>query len=109
MTRAVEKLLSTVLLAVLCTVAGPALAADEDPVKNLELKLEGECDKANSRLWVINNHASRTIIATLRWNLAGAKRIVTDQFQVLPAARLEIGCAAQADIVVARFADAPPP
>ena len=109
MTRAVEKLLIRALLAGLCVVSVSAYAADEDPLKSVELKLEGECDKANSRLWVINNHASRTVIATLRWNLAGAKRIVTDQFQVLPSARLEIGCAAQADIVVARFADAPAP
>jgi hypothetical protein len=109
MTRAVEKLLVRALLAGICVVGVSAHAADEDPVKSVELKLEGECDKANSRLWVINNHQTRTIIATLRWNLAGAKRIVTDQFQVLPSARLEIGCAAQADIVVARFADAPSP
>lgn len=109
MSRALKKSLSSALLAGLCSVVAPAYAADEDPLKSVELKLEGECDKANSRLWVINNHASRVIIATLRWNLAGAKRIVTDQFQVLPSARLEIGCAAQADIVVARFADAPPP
>jgi hypothetical protein len=109
MTRAVEKLLIRALLAGICVVSASAHAADEDPLKSVELKLEGECDKANSRLWVINNHQTRTIIATLRWNLAGAKRIVTDQFQVVPSARLEIGCAAQADIVVARFADAPSP
>jgi hypothetical protein len=114
MSSVVEKKSSNALLAALCGVAvflcaTNARAQTEDPLKNLELKLEGECDKANSRLWVINSHESRTIIATLRWNLAGAKRIVTDQFQVLPSARLEIGCAAQADIVVARFADAPPP
>jgi len=109
MTRAFEQLLKRTLLAGLCMAAGGALAAEEDALKSVELKLEGQCDKANSRLWVVNNHATRAIIATLRWNLAGAKRIVTDQFQVLPSASLEIGCAAQADIVVARFADAPPP
>jgi hypothetical protein len=114
MSSVVERKLFNTLLAALCGVAVLLCAADvraqeEDPLKSLELKLEGECDKANSRLWVVNNHATRTIIATLRWNLAGAKRIVTDQFQVVPSARLEIGCAAQADIVVARFADAPAP
>jgi len=108
MSRGYKKLLTLTLLAGLCIAAGPAMG-EEDAVKSVELKLEGQCDKANSRLWVVNNHLSRTIIATLRWNLAGAKRIVTDQFQVLPNARLEIGCAAQADIVVARFADAPLP
>jgi len=109
MSRAFSRRIASMGLAALCVAAQGAMAAEEDALKSVELKLEGQCDKANSRLWVVNTHASRPIIATLRWNLAGAKRIVTDQFQVLPNARLEIGCAAQADIVVARFADAPSP
>jgi hypothetical protein len=78
--------------------------AEDDSVKNVELRLEGACDANNSRLWLINNHASKTIIATLRWSLANSKRVVSDQFQVVPAAKLEIGCAAKADIVVAVYA-----
>jgi hypothetical protein len=81
-----------------------AVAADEDPVKAVELRLEGACDANNKRLWLHNNHPSRAIIATLRWNLFGSKRIINDQFRVVAAGRLEIGCAAQADIVSAVFA-----
>jgi hypothetical protein len=81
-----------------------ALAADEDPVKSIELRLEGACDTNNKRLWLYNNHATKPIVATLRWNLFGSKRIINDSFRVVAAGRLEIGCAAQADIVSAVFA-----
>jgi len=78
--------------------------AEDDPVKSVELRLEGECDPINRRLWLVNNHATKTVIATLRWSLANSKRVASDQFQVGAAARLEIGCAAKADIVSAVFA-----
>ena len=78
--------------------------AEDDPVKSIELRLEGDCDPNNRRLWLVNNHASKTVIATLRWSLANSKRVASDQFQVTPSARLEIGCAAKADIVSAVFA-----
>jgi len=83
--------------------AQPAQAED-DPAKNLTLSLEGACDAKNSRLFVENKHATKTIVATLRWNLSGSKRVATDQFLVAAGARMEIGCAAQADIVSAQFA-----
>ena len=79
-------------------------SAEEEAAKNLTLILEGACDPKNSRLYVESKHATRTIIATLRWNLSGSKRIATDQFQVGPNSRVEIGCAAQADIVSAAYA-----
>ena len=106
MTSTVKAVLLGALLATASIVPLQAFADDDDPVKNLELKLEGECDSANSHLFVINKHSSKTIIATLRWNLAGSKRIITDKFQVVAAARVEVGCAAQADIVGAVFAPA---
>ena len=79
--------------------------AEEDASKSVELRLEGACDANNSRLWLVNNHATKSVVATLRWSLANSKRVVNDQFQVLPAARLEIGCAAKADIVKAVFVE----
>jgi hypothetical protein len=66
--------------------------------------LEGACDANNSRLWLINNHATKSVVATLRWSLKNSKRIATDQFQVGPQGKLEIGCASTADIVVAQYA-----
>ena len=91
-------------MAAIMLIALPVRAADEDAAKSVELRLEGQCDAKNSRLWLVNNHGSKPIIATLRWNLAGSKRVITEQFQVVPGGKLEIGCAAQADIVVAAFA-----
>jgi hypothetical protein len=79
--------------------------AEEDASKSVELRLEGSCDANNSRLWVLNNHTTKSVIATLRWSLANSKRVVNDQFQVAPSARLEVGCAAKADIVKAVFVE----
>jgi hypothetical protein len=79
--------------------------AEEDASKSVELRLEGSCDANNSRLWLINNSATKSVIATLRWSLANSKRVVNDQFQVMPSAKLEIGCAAKADIVKAVFVE----
>jgi hypothetical protein len=83
----------------------PHARAEDDAAKNLTLILEGQCDPKNSRLFVESKHASKTIVATLRWNLSGSKRIATDQFQVGPGSRVEVGCAAQADIVSAKFVE----
>ena len=93
-----------VVAAAFLTLAPISYGAEEEAAKNLTLILEGACDPKNSRLFVESKHASRTIIATLRWNLSGSKRVATDQFQVAPNARVEIGCAAQADIVSAVYA-----
>jgi hypothetical protein len=70
----------------------------------LSLKYEGDCDKENRHLWLVNAHGSKSIIATVRWHLAKSTRVVSDQFQVTPAQSVEIGCAAQSDIAAAQFA-----
>jgi hypothetical protein len=80
-----------------------AAHADEDPLTFVILKYEGECDKENRHLWVSNAHATKSIIATIRWHLAKSSRVVTDQFQIGPLQRLEVGCAAQSDIPSAQF------
>ena len=79
--------------------------AEEDASKSVELRLEGVCDANNSKLWLINNHPTKSIVATLRWSLANSKRVINDQFQVVATGRLEIGCAAKADIVKAIFVE----
>ena len=95
---------SSVVIAAAFMLLAAAAHAEDDSIKSIELRLEGACDANNSRLWLVNNHATKTINATLRWSLANSKRVVTDQFQVVAAAKLEIGCAAKADIVVAVYA-----
>lgn len=79
--------------------------AVDDPVKSVELRLDGACDEKNSRLWLSNNHQTKSIVATLRWSLAGGKRVITESFQVAPAARREVGCAARAEVAEARFVE----
>ena len=85
-------------------VVGNVVRADEEAVKSIELRLEGQCDENNSRLWLINNHATKSVIAQLRWSLFMSKRVINDQFQIGPVSKREIGCAARADIVSAQFA-----
>ena len=105
MERVNYKIFISVVAAVWLACAPIARAADEDPTKSLTLILEGACDPKNSRLFVESKNTTRTIVATLRWSLAGSKRVASDQFQVAPSARVEIGCAAKADIVSAHFVD----
>lgn len=80
-------------------------AALTDPIKSVELRLDGQCDEKNSRLWLSNNHDTKAVVATLRWSLAGGKRVITDSFQVAPLARIEVGCAARAEVAEARFVE----
>ena len=68
------------------------------------LKLEGACDAQNNRLWLTNTHTFKTVATTVRWRAAGGKDL-TDQFFPGPNSVREIGCAAEADIVEAKFAD----
>ena len=105
MGRVAYKTIGVAAAAAWLALAPVARGADEDAAKSLTLILEGACDPKNSRLFVESKHATKTIVATLRWNLAGSKRVATDQFQVAPGARVEIGCAAQADVVSAQFAE----
>jgi len=103
MMRRIAELSSATIVAVIMSLASTAHAED-DSIKSIELLLEGVCDANNSKLWLVNNHDSKNIVASLRWSLKNSKRVATDQFQVAPRARLEIGCAANADIVSATYA-----
>jgi hypothetical protein len=98
-----KKLLHKIGIAVLLVMPMVAIAQVDDPAKFAELKLEGNCDANNHKLFVYNNHESKLLVITVRWNLFGSKRIITDKFQVVAVSRREIGCAAQADIVSAEF------
>jgi hypothetical protein len=87
--------------------AGSAsLQAAEEPVPGtyVSLKLEGACDAQNNRLWLTNAHTFKTVVTTVRWRAAGGKDL-TDQFYPGPNTVREIGCASEAEIVDAKFAD----
>jgi hypothetical protein len=79
-------------------------AAEEAAATFVSLKLEGACDAQNNRLWLTNTHTFKTVAATVRWRAAGGKNL-TDQFFPGPNSVREIGCAAEAEIVEARFAE----
>jgi hypothetical protein len=80
-------------------------AADDAPASSfVSLKLEGACDAQNNRLWLTNAHTFKTVATTVRWRAAGGKDL-TDQFFPGPNSVREIGCAAEAEIVEAKFAD----
>jgi len=70
----------------------------------VSLKLEGTCDQNNTRLWLVNSHTFKTVMTTVRWKAYGGKDL-TEQFYPLPNSVREIGCAAEAEIVDAKFAD----
>jgi hypothetical protein len=79
-------------------------AADDAAATFVSLKLEGACDAQNNRLWLTNTHTFKTVATTVRWRAAGGKDL-TDQFFPGPNSVREIGCAAEAEIVEAKFAD----
>ena len=80
--------------------------AQEQPTVSsyVSLKLEGSCDTNNTRLWLVNSHTFKTVMTTVRWKAYGGKDL-TEQFYPLPNSVREIGCAAEAEIVDAKFAD----
>ena len=103
MSRAAQ-IAAFILLGAMAASAGLE-AADEAPAATfVALKLEGACDAQNNRLWLTNTHTFKTVATTVRWRAAGGKDL-QDQFFPGPNSVREIGCAAEAEIVEAKFAD----
>jgi hypothetical protein len=99
-----------VLIAVIAVawaaLGAPSSRAAEDAAPNsfVALKFEGACDDQNNRLWLTNSHTFKTIAVKVRWRAAGGKDL-EDQFFPQPNSVREIGCAAEAEILEAGFAD----
>ena len=93
-------------LGVVATIATIAVQAAEQAAAStfVTLKLEGSCDAQNTRLWLVNSHTFKTIATTVRWKAAGGKDL-REQFFPGPNSVREIGCAAEAEILDAKFAD----
>ena len=103
MSRAVQ--IAAFILLGIGAVSNGLKAADEAAAQTfVSLKLEGACDAQNNRLWLTNTHTFKTVATTVRWRAAGGKDL-TDQFFPGPNSVREIGCAAEAEIVEAKFAD----
>lgn len=79
-------------------------AAEAAATTFVTLKLEGVCDAQNTRLWLVNSHTYKTIATTVRWKAAGGKDL-QETFFPGPNSIREIGCAAEAEILDAKFAD----
>lgn len=91
-------------VAILCIGPASIHAAEESPTSFVSLKFEGDCDATNKRLWLSNTHSYKTIVATVRWRADGGKDL-TEQLYPAPNSLREIGCAADAEILEAKFAD----
>lgn len=92
------------IVLVLTGSAGSQAAEEPTPATFVTLKFEGACDDANNRLWLANTHTFKTVATTIRWRAAGGKNL-TEQFFPGPNTVREIGCASEAEILSAQFAD----
>jgi hypothetical protein len=101
--NAATKIAAVAVLAMAGILVGEA-AEEAAPTAFVSLKLEGACDAHNNRLWLTNTHTFKTVATTVRWRAAGGKDL-TDQFFPGPNSVREIGCAAEAEIVEAKFAN----
>ncbi|HEU4652744.1 MAG TPA: hypothetical protein VFS47_02095 [Steroidobacteraceae bacterium] len=79
-------------------------AEDPPPASFITLKFEGECDSSNKHLWLANDHTFKTISVRVQWHAAGGKDL-SEEFYQGPKTSREIGCAADAVIVEAKFAE----
>lgn len=79
-------------------------AQDAPAAHFVSIRLEGRCDDTNRRLWLTNTHTYKSIATTVRWRAEGGKDL-TERFFPGPDSLREIGCAAEAQILDAAFAE----
>jgi len=100
-----KSIVATVLALATLSVGIIVHAADEAaPNTFVALKFEGACDGQNNRLWLSNTHTFKTVVTKVRWKAAGGKDL-TEDFYPPPNTVREIGCAAEAEILEAKFAE----
>jgi hypothetical protein len=79
------------------------LNASENATSFVSLSFNGSCgDGVNGRVFLVNRHTSRDIMATVRWRVANGQ-FSTQQFRTNAGTRQQIGCAADANVTAARF------
>lgn len=104
MKRAKHRITATLLGMTLSTAAGIAWSQDESASNFAKLSYATPCDAKNNRLLLTNEHTYKTLQVVVRWRAAGGKDL-QDQFFPAPSTSLEIGCAADAQVVEVKFAD----
>jgi hypothetical protein len=100
-----KSIVSALLAIVVLGIGTMSRAADEAaPGTFVALKFEGACDGQNNRLWLSNTHTFKTVVTKVRWKAAGGKDL-TEDFYPAPNSMRELGCAAEAEILEAKFAE----
>jgi hypothetical protein len=80
-------------------------SSQEDAASDfVKLSYSVECDAQNRRLMLTNAHTYKTLQVVVRWRAAGGKDL-QDQFFPAPSTSIEIGCAADAQIIEVQFAN----
>lgn len=104
MTRSISIVSTALVIAILIFGAASHGAEEADASTFVSLKFEGACDDQNNRLWLSNSHTFKTVVTRVRWRAAGGKDL-TEEFFPAPNSIREIGCAAEAEIIEAKFAE----
>ena len=104
MTRSISIVSTALVIAILIFGAASHAAEEADASTFVSLKFEGACDDQNNRLWLSNSHTFKTVVTKVRWRAAGGKDL-TEEFFPAPNSIREIGCAAEAEIIEAKFAE----
>jgi hypothetical protein len=102
--RAERRLIAVLSGLALTAAAGISWAQDEPASNFAKLSYSAACDSQNNRLLLTNSHTFKTLQTKVRWRAAGGKDL-EDQFFPAPSTTIEIGCAADAEIVEVKFAD----
>ncbi len=97
-------IVAVAVVAVFAALPARPQAEDAAAPTFVSLKFEGACDARNNRLWLANTHTFKTISVKVRWRAAGGKDLIEDFFPGPNTVR-EIGCAAEAEVLEANFAD----
>jgi hypothetical protein len=103
--RASDRKVRLISVAVATMIVASAYAAEDPPPASfIALKFEGECDSSNKHLWLANEHTFKTIAVRVQWHAAGGKDLSEEFFQG-PKSSREIGCAADATVIEAKFSE----
>ena len=104
MNGAGHRLTAMLLGLALSMVPGSSWPQDESAADFAKLSYTTACDAKNNRLLLTNSHTFKTLQTVVRWRAAGGKDL-QDQFFPAPSSTIEIGCAADAQIIEVKFAD----
>jgi hypothetical protein len=88
-----------------CAAERTGKSATGEPIpREISLIERDPCDPQNKRLYIDNQHSSRTFAVTVQWSAIGGKKR-TEKMFVGPHQMFELGCASQAKILEATPTD----